>query len=43
VPAPSELAHQETRRLGVALSWLELAPAELHADLPEAVIAQPPV
>ncbi len=29
VPAPNALAYQESRYLGVALSWIELAPAEL--------------
>jgi ABC-2 type transport system ATP-binding protein len=31
VPSPNALAHQESRRLGVALSWIELVPAEFQA------------
>jgi ABC-2 type transport system ATP-binding protein len=31
IPSPNELAYQESRHLGVALSWMELAPAEIHA------------
>jgi hypothetical protein len=30
IPSPNELAHQESRHLGVALSWIELVPAEVH-------------
>jgi ABC-2 type transport system ATP-binding protein len=30
IPSPNELAHQESRHLGVALSWIELVPAEIH-------------
>jgi ABC-2 type transport system ATP-binding protein/lipopolysaccharide transport system ATP-binding protein len=32
IPAPNELAYQESRHLGVALSWIELMPAELPAQ-----------
>jgi ABC-2 type transport system ATP-binding protein len=34
IPSPSELAYQESRHLGVALSWIELAPAEIHVRAP---------
>lgn len=27
IPSPNELAYQESRHLGVALSWIELMPA----------------
>jgi hypothetical protein len=33
IPLPNELAHQESRHLGVALSWIELAPTEIGTGL----------
>jgi len=37
IPAPSELTYQESRHLGVALSWIELMPAEIPARTPLAI------
>jgi ABC-2 type transport system ATP-binding protein/lipopolysaccharide transport system ATP-binding protein len=34
VPLASELTYQESRHLGVALSWIELAPADIHTHVP---------
>jgi hypothetical protein len=34
IPLASELTYQESRHLGVALSWMELAPADIHARVP---------
>jgi ABC-2 type transport system ATP-binding protein len=34
IPSSNELAYQESRYLGVALSWMELAPAEIHVRVP---------
>jgi ABC-2 type transport system ATP-binding protein len=39
VPSPEELLHQESRHLGVALSWIELMPAETLAHDPSAAHA----
>jgi ABC-2 type transport system ATP-binding protein len=30
IPSPNELMHQESRHLGVAVSWIELVPEETH-------------
>lgn len=34
IPAASELAYTESRRLGVALSWIELAPLDIYEPAP---------
>lgn len=41
VPAASELAYAESRHLGVALSWLELAPLDIHEPAPASAEFQP--
>jgi ABC-2 type transport system ATP-binding protein len=39
IPAASELAYEESRRLGVALSWMELAPTDIYTPAAHAAEA----
>lgn len=37
IPAANELAYEESRHLGVALSWMELVPSDIYSPAPTAV------